>query len=42
MGYRSMLLVNEAVYLDLYSIFSQPPSGLLTVVKRILTPRRQD
>ena len=42
MGYRSMLLVKDAVYLDLCSIFSQPPSGLLTVFDRILTPRRQD
>ena len=43
MGYRSILLVKDAVYLDLCSIFSQPSSnGLLTVIERILTPRRQD
>ena len=42
MGYRSMLLVKDAVYLDLYPIVSQPPSGLLIVTERILTPRRQD
>ena len=42
MGYRSMLLVKDAVYLDLYSIVSQPSSGLLTFIERILTPRRQD
>ena len=42
MGYRSMLLVNDAVYLDLYAIFSRPPRGLLTVIERMLTPRLQD
>ena len=42
MGYRSILLVNDAVYLDLYSSFSQLSSGLLIVVDRVLTPRRQD
>ena len=36
MGYRSMLLVNDAVYLDLYSIFSQPSSGPLTIIKEFL------
>lgn len=37
-----MLLVKDAVYLDLYSTVSRPPSGLLTFIERILTPHRQD
>ena len=36
MGYRSMLLVNDAVYLDLYSIFSQPAIGPLTIIKEFI------
>lgn len=42
MGYRSILLVNDAVYLDLNSILSQLSGGLLGVVERLLTPHRQD